>query len=80
MMLFPALFNRSDSFVAPDIAAWRDLRRVLMMFGFMLIEIESLDELKLLTSGNGLIVIVLRKLRWIVEVLYSLGLLLFCYL
>ena len=53
---------------------------VLMMFGFMLIEIESLDELKLLTSGNGLIVIVLRKLRWIVEVLYSLGLLLFCYL
>ena len=79
-MLFPALFNRSDSFVAPDIAAWRDLRRVLMMFGFMLIEIESLDELKLLTSGNGLIVIVLRKLRWIVEVLYSLGLLLFCYL
>lgn len=24
-----------------------------MMFGFMFIEIESLDELKLLTSGNG---------------------------
>jgi len=55
MMLFPALVDRSDSFVAPDIAAWRELRRVLMMYGFMFIEIESLDELKLLTSGNGLV-------------------------